>query len=60
MDAEADARRRKKIGGVMLFSTLAAIAVTFTVQGKWVFYACAAFLVVVAIVLPLVFGRKSA
>jgi len=57
VDAEADARRRKKIGGVMLVCTLAAIAVTFTVEGKWVFYACAGFLVVVAIVLPLAMGR---
>jgi hypothetical protein len=59
MDVEADARRRKKIGGVMLVCTLAAIAVTFTVEGKWVFYACALFLVVVAIMLPLTIGRRE-
>lgn len=59
MDVEADARRRKKIGGVMLVCTLAAIAVTFTVEGKWVFYACAAFLVAVAFVVPLAFGRRK-
>jgi hypothetical protein len=59
VDVEADARRRKKIGGVMLVCTLAAIAVTFTVEGKWVFYICVAFLIAVAIVVPLAFGRKK-
>jgi hypothetical protein len=43
----------------MMVCTLAAIAVTFTVQGKWVFYASAAFLVAVALVLPLVFARPK-
>jgi hypothetical protein len=59
MTPEADARRRKKIGGVMLICTLAAIAVTFTVEGKWVFYVCAAFLIVVALVVPLAVGGKK-
>ncbi len=57
MSADADARRRKTIGTIMLVCTLAAIAVTFTVEGKWVFYGCAAFLVIVAILLPLVVRR---
>ncbi len=43
----------------MLVCTLAAIAVTFTVEGKWVFYICVAFLIAVAIVVPLAFGRKK-
>jgi hypothetical protein len=59
MDSQFDALRRKKIGGAMLVCTLAAIAVTFTVEGKWVFYACVAFLVAVAFVVPLVFGRRK-
>ena len=58
MSADAEARRRKTIGGIMMACTLAAIAVTFTVEGKWVFYGCAAFLVVVALLLPL-FWRRS-
>jgi bacteriorhodopsin len=59
MNEDAEPRRRKTIGGIMLVCTLAAIAVTWTVEGKWVFVGCAAFLVVVAITVPLMIPRAK-
>ena len=47
------------MGAIMLACTVAAVVVTLTVDGTWVFYACAALLVLVAIVLPLALRRSA-
>jgi hypothetical protein len=57
MTRDKDTRRRKTIGTILLVCTLAAVIVTLTVEGRWVFIGCAAFLVAVAIALPLVLPR---
>lgn len=49
--------RQKMMGAIMLACTVAAVVVTLTVDGTWVFYGCAAFLVIVAIGLPLALRR---
>jgi hypothetical protein len=59
MTPRPDTRRRKWIGTLMLICTFAAVYVTWTVEGTWVFIGCAVFLVAVAILLPRLIPRAS-